>query len=58
MGVFCDDDTAVLSWGCLLVGTSPVYGLPSSPSAKVSVEQKPSEEVISSVRPSFALEDC
>jgi len=45
----------VLRWGCLLFGTSPVYGLPSSPSAKVKVEQKPSDEVMRSVRPSLAL---
>lgn len=47
----------MLRWGCLLVGTSPVYGLPSSPSAKVRVEQKPSDDVMSNVRPSFALEN-
>ena len=54
--MFCEDDAAVEGMiGCLTVGTSPVYGWPSSPMEKVRVEQKPSEEVIRSVRPSFDL---
>lgn len=41
--------------GCFAVGKSPVYTVPSSPAAKVKVEQKPSEDVMSSVDPSVAL---
>jgi hypothetical protein len=58
IGVFCEDETAVLlSVGCLAVGISPVYTWPSSPGAKVRVEQKPSDEVISKVRPSADLQE-
>jgi len=54
--VFWDDDeTAVERVGCFAVGTSPLYTVPSSPAEKVNVEQKPSEEVINNVDPSFAL---
>ena len=50
IGVFCEEDTAVLVMiGCFAVGTSPVYIWPSSPGAKVNVEQKPSEDVMSKV---------
>lgn len=35
--------------------SGPVYFSPSSPGAKVTAEQKPSEEVMSSVDPSFDL---
>ena len=41
--------------GFLIVGTGPVYGVPSSPGRKDSVEQKPSEEEIIRVRPSGDL---
>jgi hypothetical protein len=41
--------------GCARVGCGPVYIVPSSPGAKVSVEQNPSVEDISRVRPSFDL---
>jgi hypothetical protein len=37
------------------LGTSPVYGWPSSPGENVSVEQKPSEDVIKRVKPSVDL---
>lgn len=56
IGVFCVEDTAVpLTTGCFAVGTSPVYICPSSPAAKVRVEQKPSDELMSNVRPSLDL---
>lgn len=57
IGVFCEDETAVLLLiiGCFAVGTSPVYSWPSSPGAKVKVEQKPSEDVMSRVKPSVDL---
>jgi hypothetical protein len=41
--------------GRLCVARGPVYFSPSSPGAKVTAEQKPSEDVISSVEPSFDL---
>jgi len=52
IGVFWEDETAVMD-GCFAVGTSPTYLSPSSPGAKVRVEQKPSEEVIRRVKPSL-----
>tara|TARA_R110002060_G_scaffold65221_1_gene74236 strand:+ start:546 stop:983 length:438 start_codon:yes stop_codon:yes gene_type:complete len=55
IGVFWEDETAVMD-GCFAVGTSPTYLSPSSPGAKVRVEQKPSEEVIRRVKPSLDLE--
>jgi hypothetical protein len=54
-GVVWAEATALLMDGCLAVGVSPVYTWPSSPGAKVRVEQNPSEEVISNVRPSMDL---
>lgn len=54
MGVFCDDEVAVRD-ACLVVGMSPTYSWPSSPGVKVRVEQKPSEDVIRRVMPSFDL---
>lgn len=64
-GVDCWLDDAVLvarfaSWssagrGSWSVGIGPVYGVPSSPGAKVSAEQKPSEEETRTVRPSGDL---
>jgi hypothetical protein len=41
--------------GRLCVARGPVYFSPSSPGANVTAEQKPSEDVISSVEPSFDL---
>ena len=38
--------------GWCKVGVWPVYTSPSSPGEKVRFEQKPSEELISSVKPS------
>jgi hypothetical protein len=56
IGVFwLDDCVVVLSVGCFAFGNSPVYCCPSSPGAKVRVEQKPSEDVIRRVRPSLDL---
>jgi len=42
--------------GWLGVGTVPVYGVPNSPGENASVEQKPSDELITSVKPSLDLE--
>jgi hypothetical protein len=61
VGVACGVEAAELALAieigvgvCLLaVGTGWVYTVPSSPGAKVKAEQKPSEEVMSSVRPSL-----
>jgi hypothetical protein len=39
----------------LWVARGPVYFSPSSPGANVTAEQKPSEDVINSVEPSFDL---
>lgn len=49
------DAVVEFAFGCDSVGTGPVYFSPSSPGANASVEQKPSVEVISNVRPSFDL---
>lgn len=51
-GVFWDDDWDVRD---LTTGISPLYTWPSSPAEKVRVEQKPSEDVMSNVKPSFDL---
>lgn len=58
VGVFCDEEIAdeFGSDGCLAVGTSPVYCVPNSVGENVRAEQNPSEELISSVNPSFALQ--
>jgi hypothetical protein len=53
IGVFCEEAVGIM--GCFAVGTSPLYISPSSPGAKVRVEQKPSEEVIRRVWPSVDL---
>jgi len=53
MGVLCDEAVGIM--GCFAVGTSPLYISPNSPGAKVRVEQKPSEDVIRRVWPSFDL---
>ena len=42
-------------WWCDKVGTCPAYTWPSSPGAKLTAEQKPSEDVIRRVRPSVDL---
>lgn len=49
------DAAAALGVGCFAVGISPWYTCPSSPGAKDRVEQKPSDEVMRSVSPSFDL---
>lgn len=54
-GVVWAEATVLLMVGCLAVGVSPVYTCPSSPGVKVRVEQNPSDEVISNVRPSMDL---
>jgi hypothetical protein len=58
-----DGDAVVLMaagiWCCLLgVARGPVYFSPSSPGANVTAEQKPSDDVISSVDPSLDLSFC
>jgi hypothetical protein len=56
MGVFCDEDIAEpLRNDRLADGTSSSYSWPSSPGAKVSVEQNPSDDVMSKVDPSVDL---
>ena len=45
----------VMGEGWRRVGTCPVNGCPSSPGLKAKVEQKPSEELMISVRPSADL---
>ena len=56
-GVFWLDETAVSGTvGRLRAATSPVTVCPSSPAVKERVEQKPSEDDIKSVRPSFDLQ--
>ena len=58
IGVGCVDDAADMAGdGCAAVGTWPVYTCPTSPGLKVRFEQKPSEELISRVRPSLDLEN-
>jgi hypothetical protein len=64
VGVEWFDDCAALiliaaGVACRFVAeaSGPVYLSPSSPGAKVTAEQKPSEEVMSSVDPSLDLED-
>lgn len=53
-GVFWFDETAVPDTTLVFFGpTSPVYTSPSSPGAKDRVEQKPSDDEMSSVRPSL-----
>ncbi len=56
-GVLWLDGTvvSVVRAGRLWLGTSPVYIWPSSPAVKDSVEQKPSEDEMSRVKPSWAL---
>jgi hypothetical protein len=56
-GVFWLEDEAVTpgTTGFRRLGTSPVYAWPSSVGEKDRVEQKPSDDVISSVRPSLDL---
>ena len=49
------DAALEFAFGCDSVGTGPEYLSPSSPGANASVEQKPSVEVISNVRPSLDL---
>lgn len=45
-------------WCCReCVARGPVYFSPSSPGANVTAEQKPSDDVISRVEPSFDLYD-
>ena len=51
------DAVDVAGDGCAAVGTWPVYTCPSSPGLKVRFEQKPSEELMSNVRPSLDLND-
>ena len=58
---FEDCDAAVLmaaGVGCgrLWIANGPVYFSPSSPIANVTAEQNPSEDVMSSVAPSFDLQ--
>ena len=49
-------EAGVLAFAVLwLIETGPVCGWPSSPGAKERVEQKPSEELINSVKPSTDL---
>jgi len=58
IGVFWVEEAAVaVERGCLVVVTVGPSGeiCPSSPGAKVRVEQKPSEDVMRSVRPSVDL---
>lgn len=58
-GVLWLDGTEVAGGpGCLMLGTSPVYLSPSSPGENESVEQKPSEDEISNVKPSGDLSSC
>lgn len=56
-GVACADDVVEIGAGdgWCAVGTWPVKTCPSSPGAKVRFEQKPSDELMSKVRPSLDL---
>ena len=54
---WADDAVDMAGDGCAAVGTWPVYTCPSSPGLKVRFEQKPSEELMSNVRPSLDLGD-
>lgn len=52
-GAWVVDGTPVFT--CGVVGFEVVYGWPSSPEVKERVEQKPSDELMINVRPSFDL---
>ncbi len=56
-GVACADDAVEMGAGdgWCAVSTWPVYTCPSSPGLKVRFEQKPSDELMSKVRPSLDL---
>ena len=52
---WADDTVDKAGDGWAAVGTCPVYICPSSPGLKVRFEQKPSDELMSKVRPSLDL---
>ena len=59
IGVGCADEVVEITGeGLCAVGTCPVYTWPSSPCAKPRLEQNPSEELMSKVRPSLDLLCC
>lgn len=59
VGVCCAEEAVEIAGeGLWAVGTWPEYVCPNSPGLNDTLEQNPSEEVMSSVSPSFDLEAC